>query len=529
MKSSVLTGKLREFIYGATADRLPSLQSLAQRWGVTQYGIRKALLGLRQEGLVEFSRGSSIRISGVRSEGAKGGGARTVNAFDTIYSRIAQGHYRAGHALPPVIHMARELNAPVEDVRSAFDELARQKLVSRQGRRWILGKPPASGNNGRRSEGPVIVIVQPRPGYWHSLGKSERVQAFHTAFSTEAEKFGYDVTPVFLSELQGAKECNNDAIKTVLKECGKAGHRWAGTLLVGRRMEIPHFMELCSALAASAKPVVWFDDQDDPAKALAGKTFFLRAHFSEECALREALVFLHRKGCRKAAYVNLFDDAGWARRRGARLKEIAAGLKPPFEIRVIPPVTSILDSIGPEEWRTQISHYLSKQAPVARHFQLLLDHASDNAGLALPEKRNAQIKMLIKRIAEKGKRHYGNIDAAAVHSTLAFPLILRLLHFNGPVAIIAANDFNAHALYEGILSLNIAFPKQWSILSFDNYSRRHSLPFPSVDFGFGSLGYAAFHAIANDIPIQHDGDGNIAPMPGIVSSQSAHESMMNYF
>jgi DNA-binding LacI/PurR family transcriptional regulator len=101
-----------------------------------------------------------------------------------------------------------------------------------------------------------------------------------------------------------------------------------------------------------------------------------------------------------------------------------------------------------------------------------------------------------------------------------------MIEQHGITALLGANDEYARYLYYKLLSSGFRVPGDFSMVSFDNYPDLLPLPVSSVDFGFGHLGYMAFHAILQDITVKRGrrGDiparaivvhrGSVAPPPG---------------
>jgi DNA-binding LacI/PurR family transcriptional regulator len=56
-------------------------------------------------------------------------------------------------------------------------------------------------------------------------------------------------------------------------------------------------------------------------------------------------------------------------------------------------------------------------------------------------------------------------------------------------------------MFQWLRLQHIDIPSRMALISFDNSRLVHPLPITSVDFGFGDLGYAAFHALMGDIPV----------------------------
>jgi DNA-binding LacI/PurR family transcriptional regulator len=64
--------------------------------------------------------------------------------------------------------------------------------------------------------------------------------------------------------------------------------------------------------------------------------------------------------------------------------------------------------------------------------------------------------------------------------------------------------------------VGIAVPSEMSLISFDNSASITPLPVSTVDFGFGNLGYSAFHLIYGDVTIHRDRAGNVAGRPVVI-------------
>lgn len=58
-------------------------------------------------------------------------------------------------------------------------------------------------------------------------------------------------------------------------------------------------------------------------------------------------------------------------------------------------------------------------------------------------------------------------------------------------------------------------PRDVSLISFDNTRLAGGLNISSVDFGFGYLGYSAFHFIMQDVPINRTRHGDIPARPHV--------------
>ena len=80
-------------------------------------------------------------------------------------------------------------------------------------------------------------------------------------------------------------------------------------------------------------------------------------------------------------------------------------------------------------------------------------------------------------------------------------------------AVIAPNDRYAWGIHWWLRTAGYKIPEDISLISYDNYVEENPARISSLDFGFGYLGYAAFHLINRSIPIKTDKKGNIASQP----------------
>jgi DNA-binding LacI/PurR family transcriptional regulator len=59
----------------------------------------------------------------------------------------------------------------------------------------------------------------------------------------------------------------------------------------------------------------------------------------------------------------------------------------------------------------------------------------------------------------------------------------------------------------------IRVPEDLSIISFDNVPRASQNGITSVDFGYGYIGYAAFHTFLGLMPVRRTRQGDISARP----------------
>jgi hypothetical protein len=90
-------------------------------------------------------------------------------------------------------------------------------------------------------------------------------------------------------------------------------------------------------------------------------------------------------------------------------------------------------------------------------------------------------------------------DMRLVWSThLLAPLLRR-----APVScLLALDEEQAAAFFYWLTAMNITIPAELSLLSIGNSENLSPLPVSSIDPGYDHLGYLAFHAILDDIPVR---------------------------
>jgi hypothetical protein len=88
------------------------------------------------------------------------------------------------------------------------------------------------------------------------------------------------------------------------------------------------------------------------------------------------------------------------------------------------------------------------------------------------------------------------------------PIMLSIMD-RTPSAVIVPSDAYAMATYHWLVAAGYRIPRDLSLISFDNSSLVRPWPVSSIDFGFGHLGYQAFHAIIGDLPVKSDAKGDV--------------------
>ncbi len=225
------------------------------------------------------------------------------------------------------------------------------------------------------------------------------------------------------------------------------------------------------------------------------RRLFTRCHFSEERAVDCAVEFLRSRGHSRIGYPH-FAQPRWQAARGRLIKRAFQRRRAVHEFVAHTPVKDVAvaenDLIGYES--LQLMHRMKMETFMV-HVNRSLSRANSAENQAV--------------LGPRGR----TLASAAI-------ALLPYLVDSEITALIAPNDYLAHAFFNIMLSAGLSIPKHMSLVSFDNYPKFQAWPISTIDFGFGYLGYCAYHAIMQDVKIQRDKYGNVAALPRVIQRGS---------
>jgi hypothetical protein len=96
------------------------------------------------------------------------------------------------------------------------------------------------------------------------------------------------------------------------------------------------------------------------------------------------------------------------------------------------------------------------------------------------------------------------------------PAIMKALSAPKITALIAPCDLDARTIFTWLQSSRVRVPERISLLSFDNSPILSGFPITTIDFGFGHLGYTAFHVLFHDVPVKRNRYGEVPTKPHLV-------------
>lgn len=510
---------LRKRIQSPAEPRLPSLRRLSTESGFPYSAVRAAARALRAEGELDFGPRTAIRI--VSSHAAQRE-EPPVSASERLAAqllrRIQSGAAAPGSALPKLAYLCRDLRISGRTVVGAYRLLQARGLVRKQGKRWIVGKESRI----RRADTQAIVVMTHRPHQWGSLCRSDWLSPFGQAFMAEAKR--NEVKLVMTTTAPEYEQAlHPSGLAAVRAKIRSLGFRYRGTLVstIDRPGSEP-VESILRTLVTMGEPVVWFDSTCMSTSAVDLPPGVVRCYADERDVVDTALRFLHEAGHMHVHFVHN-RQIPWQARRKEMLAELSAASgisfgSSPFIVARDGHQTGDIDSASivhllRKNRRKRVKALVGSVDREAQWIQEQYKAMSDEADTTGNQGRDPLALFLRwhRRLDpdELRRRGLGPAMAAADSAGMLGPVLTG----EPPPALVAPSDKSARMLLAGLKALGMRIPQDISLISFDNRLSCTIYPISTVDFGFSSLGYRAFHYIAGDIPIGENRRGNIVSEP----------------
>lgn len=441
---------------------------LALTYKVSRTTINKYLKILQKENLVLGGRGSnphkphkptSLAISLVHTD-------LKENLYKQLSSSIRNGLYRTGETLPKRAFFAQEFKISERAITQVMRRLATDGLLHRQGKQFVVGSSTVFV---KTNEPAVILIVMPRIVSWRQLF-NERTEQFCWEFQFQIQRHQIQILHIVMKPEQNIDRPITWDEQAIANLISSLGPRYRGTLIIGKRAELPELDTMVIFLRHFKQAVVWFDQNDE--YAFAERENIYRCHFCEESAIFTALSYLRRRGHTVCAYPK-YDNRDWILEREKLLRSTAQKLKMKL---FVPPTLdeSIVD--------------ISTHNDLKLVEQIKQMYAKSQLITELQKPKNGQ---------------FGTANLADLlwnDERIHFALLIRPCLDEKCTAIIAPNDWFG-VRYNGLLNrAGIRVPNECSLISFDNRQGLFFRPLTTVDFGFASLAHMTFRLFLKDLP-----------------------------
>jgi hypothetical protein len=291
---------------------------------------------------------------------------------------------------------------------------------------------------------------------------------------------------------------------------------------------------------------VWFDRHDEGRVENVSSRLFARCHFSESRAISLAVKHLRDTGHREVAYLCHDTRSDWRLKRLEDLK-VEASRRGDMRVRGILPPTGFFDCLYEDAFPGFLSRLraftspnveqalrrLASFLPKVEEWSRLPRGPRPKAGPVPLREWESYISDLTPRLTVPRVPPTFIMDAVTVLRTIRgtdiyqhfgdltnalslAPGLTKALSRKEISALIAPCDLDARNIFTWIQQSGLNMPDQISLLSFDNSPSISGYPVTTLDFGFGYLGYAAFHFLFHDVPIKRNRYGEIPARPHLV-------------
>lgn len=464
----------------------PSIAHVMTRHRVSATTACKAVRVLVDEGLLLSKRGSGITK-------ATGGGANPRDRlFADVKTLIQDGVWRPGDRVPKFDYLAAKHAVSRTTVFLAVDRLARELLIHKRGKFWIVGPRPSAHSRGAAAAAthPSAVALALCTGISERTHSNFFVLPFVETLGAELRESGLDLLygyrtkdPLFDTALvpyQGLA-----AVRGNIRDWGE---RFRGTVILDRWMDAELLEEWYDTFSVSGtRPVIFFDHAGDHQSLTRtelrfGDTYYFM-HLDEDGAVRLALERLIDMGHEIVGLPTpSWPKSEWVARRTGLVRKVAAGYSRLREIVTAPLAEEFFGAAGTDD---------PQPCDSLRFTELVNKWARART----PAR---DIRGVDTRVSPE----------VLIRGTDSLTSIIS----RGATAFLCLNDHIAQLCYLWCNSAGIGIPRDLSLISFDNSREYQFTPLSTIDFGFSRLGTLAGRILrgAESLPVDRSGS-----IPGI--------------
>lgn len=509
-----LTASLKKYVAECRTRgnvALPSARPLARLLGQPLRAVLAALAELRAAGLIDYRKGSRIRIvSAAPTPIPPPRPTAAQRLYDQLRSQISRGELEVGEPLPKAAFIAATQHVSCTTVRTAFARLMDEGLASKRGKRILVGPlPDAAHSEATQALGDTILVVQSADGIWQRYGQSEFVSPFVQSFAGAARRARCGLMSYVTG--RSATGLSGDDHRRLWRILRRTSPRCRGVLLVGLQPRDPAFEPLVHLFGEAPQRCVWLNVDNTPRKTDGSLRGFVECRFAERRAAREALRMLQARGHRRIGFP-FQQSIAWMHQRARILMETAAEISP--ELQVVPV--------------SNRTPFWSGDETPAQRVRRLSEHGVPHIRRHLRQTLRAHPGLLDSSVMQHSDfyRWYGGpLDRGERALLWSTPLLAPLLSEHRVTALVAPCDHFARYYATWLSLAGIEVPADVSLVSFNNYVEYSLQPITSIDLGMDTMGYAALHVMLGDIAVGTPGNriegeictverGSVGPVDG---------------
>jgi DNA-binding LacI/PurR family transcriptional regulator len=514
--------RIEQDLESIAGPHLPSTRMLARNYGISRQTVNKALEILGQKGIVSvIAKKRPLIVSRQLTAGIT-----TVPAEETLYrwirSQITRGDLIAGKRLPKLDFFKYESGLSHHSIRKILNRLCHEWLVHSLGRKYIAGPPrmherlkvvPATQG--------LIFICGDFP--WQDLCSEKWHVPFADGFMKECENYGIRLVFIPREEIDSRQRQSRRRKESARSMAARYSEStYLGALVYCASPEPRPHAGIISWLAPLGRPIVIYDFSGRDTVEKYDTPSVVRCRYSDRSNAFSVISYLRSKGHRHIGYIKTGNEE-WQQLRLENFREAAHPQPPDSSIITIDTDPQHRPIPDEKHFRRMVENGVAKRIPViSEALRLTQKKTTGRQSVTLATIQEDSFAILSRDCCDFASGKEPRVLTSRVCEGLA--AALRLADFfteRAVTAVIAPNDAIAlNQVLPWLRSIGLTVPEHISLIAFDNQDRAFLQPLTTVDFGFGALGFQAFHAITGILPVDRTSQGDILATPRILERGS---------
>ena len=292
--------------------QLDRIEVLSRRYGSSFGTVRRAIHHLVHLGLCVKTGPRTFVVRRDRSQPLPATIQTSGNAYETfaagIREKILSGEYPTGMPLPKTDYFVLTYNVSPQTVGRAMRLLHGEKIIYKQGKKWIAGTPGSLLTSEDRhvfeasytTDQAVVLVIVKNPNLYASMCGTEFYLSFTKPFFRELMLNGMETIVCFTEKIDPCYDFVSGVAKIASDVEGR-GRRYRGAIVMGS--DAAYSTALLKKLLDGKQPVVWFDVKDQSRRPEHRSLYSYRnlivCRLNRTVLVNKALAHLHASGHRR--------------------------------------------------------------------------------------------------------------------------------------------------------------------------------------------------------------------------------------